>query len=47
MIIRKRYLNQILPNVDKPVIKIISGMRKVGKSIFFQMIMAPYTDLHT
>ena len=47
MIIRKHYFNKILPCVDKPVIKIISRVRRVGKSTFFQMIMAPYTDFYT
>jgi len=38
MIIRKHYVNKILPFVDKPVIKVITGMRRVGKSTFLQML---------
>ena len=38
MFIRKHYLNRILPFVDKPVIKVITGLRRVGKSTFLQIL---------
>ncbi len=38
MFIRKYYVNKILPFVDKPVIKVITGLRRVGKSTFLQML---------
>jgi len=36
---RKLYWNRILPFIDKPVIKIITGMRRVGKSCILKTIM--------
>ena len=36
---RKLYWNRILPFIDKPVIKIITGMRRVGKSCILKMIV--------
>ena len=38
MFIRKHYVKKILPFVDKPVIKVITGLRRVGKSTFLQML---------
>ena len=36
---RERYINVMLPFVDKPIIKVITGQRRVGKSyLLFQMI---------
>ena len=40
MHIRQNYLNKIQPFVKKPVIKIITGMRRVGKSYFLLQIIA-------
>jgi predicted AAA+ superfamily ATPase len=40
MIPRNKYLQKILPFMDKPVIKVITGMRRVGKSTFLKMLMA-------
>lgn len=37
-IVRKEYIDKILPFIDKPVIKVITGMRRVGKSTFLKMI---------
>lgn len=37
-IVRKEYIDKILPFIDKPVIKVITGMRHVGKSTFLKMI---------
>lgn len=39
MIEREKYLNRIKPFIDKPVIKVITGMRRCGKSTFLKMIM--------
>jgi hypothetical protein len=39
MIIRQRYLHRILPFIDKPVIKVITGIRRCGKSTFLKMII--------
>lgn len=39
MILRKKYIDQITPFVGKPVIKVITGMRRVGKSTFLKMVM--------
>lgn len=36
---RNFYFNKILPFVDKPVIKVITGMRRVGKSFFLKQII--------
>jgi len=37
--VRNIYLNKIKKFIDKPVIKIITGMRRVGKSCFLKLIM--------
>ena len=39
MYIRTFYLNKIKPFMDKPVIKVITGMRRVGKSYFIKQII--------
>jgi hypothetical protein len=38
MIERETYLKQINPFIDKPVIKVISGIRRCGKSTFLRLI---------
>ena len=38
-IFRKKYFEKIKPFIDKPVIKIITGMRRVGKSYFLKEII--------
>ena len=38
MISREKYLNQIKDFIDKPVIKVITGMRRCGKSVILQQI---------
>lgn len=35
---RERYLEQIKPFIDKPLIKVITGIRRSGKSTFLKMI---------
>lgn len=37
-VIRWNYLNKIAPFVDKPIIKILTGMRRVGKSTILRQI---------
>jgi len=39
MIIREKYLNRISPFINKPVIKVITGIRRCGKSTFLRMLM--------
>jgi len=43
---RKLYWNRICPFIDKPVIKIITGMRRVGKSCILKMIMEKIKEEH-
>ena len=38
-IARNKYLDKIKPFINKPIIKIITGMRRVGKSYFFKQII--------
>lgn len=44
MIKRKKYLKDIEPYINKPVIKVITGMRRVGKSYFVKQIINHLTD---
>ncbi|MCD4793876.1 MAG: ATP-binding protein [Bacteroidales bacterium] len=39
MILRKKYIDQITGYINKPVIKVITGMRRVGKSYFIRQII--------
>jgi hypothetical protein len=39
MIKRERYLERIKPFIDKPVIKVITGIRRCGKSTFLKLIV--------
>ncbi|MDD2427053.1 MAG: ATP-binding protein [Eubacteriales bacterium] len=39
-IIRERYLERIRPFVNKPVVKVLTGLRRAGKSTLLRMIMA-------
>ena len=39
MIERKQYSNAILPFINKPIIKVITGIRRCGKSTLLQQIM--------
>ncbi len=41
MIQRERYLKQITPFIDKPVIKVLTGIRRGGKSTFLKLICNP------
>lgn len=44
MIQREKYLKQISPFIDKPVIKVITGIRRCGKSTFLKLICNLLTD---
>jgi predicted AAA+ superfamily ATPase len=44
MILRDRYLKQIAPFIGKPVIKVITGIRRCGKSTFLKMICNSLLD---
>ena len=37
MILRKQYMDQICDFIDKPVIKVITGMRRCGKSALLEL----------
>ena len=39
MVIRDLYLRKIVPYINKPIIKVIKGMRRVGKSVFLKQII--------
>jgi predicted AAA+ superfamily ATPase len=39
MIIREKYLNRIKPFINKPLIKIITGIRRCGKSTFLRILI--------
>lgn len=39
MIKRDLYINQIIPFIDKPFIKVITGIRRSGKSAILQLLM--------
>ncbi|MEZ5195152.1 MAG: ATP-binding protein [Bacteroidales bacterium] len=44
MIIREKYLKKISPFIGKPVIKVITGIRRCGKSTFLKMISNSLID---
>jgi len=39
MINREKYINRISPFINKPVIKIITGIRRCGKSTFLRILI--------
>lgn len=39
MIERAQYFDKISPFIGKPMIKVISGMRRCGKSTFMKMLI--------
>lgn len=39
MILRENYLNQIRPLIDKPFIKVLTGIRRCGKSVILTQLM--------
>lgn len=44
MIRRERYIKQITPFIGKPVIKVITGIRRCGKSTFLKLICNSLTE---
>ncbi len=44
MIKRDKYLNRIAPFINKPVIKVITGIRRCGKSTFLRMLIKELTE---
>ena len=44
MIIRETYIDKILPYIDKPIIKILSGIRRSGKSTILKMLAKKLVD---
>lgn len=38
MIIRPSYIDKISPFIDQPLVKILSGVRRCGKSTLFEML---------
>ncbi|MDR2977358.1 MAG: ATP-binding protein [Streptococcaceae bacterium] len=39
MIVRKQYLDRISPFIDKDIVKVITGVRRSGKSVFLRQLM--------
>ncbi len=44
IITRSRYIDEISPFINKPVIKVLTGMRRVGKSFILKMIIDNLKD---
>ena len=40
MILRPNYINAIEPFIDSPVVKILAGVRRCGKSTILEMVAA-------
>lgn len=38
MIYREQYMEQIVPFIDKPFVKVITGIRRSGKSVVLRLI---------
>ncbi len=38
MVERERYMNQIRNFIDRPVVKVITGMRRCGKSVLLELV---------
>ncbi len=45
MILRERYIKKLEPFIGKPVIKVITGIRRCGKSTFLKMICHSLTEI--
>mgnify|MGYP003399219346 CR=1 FL=1 len=39
MILRPDYINAITPFIDAPLVKILAGVRRCGKSTIFEMLV--------
>ena len=44
MIQRERYMREIMNFMDKPVIKVLTGMRRCGKSALLELVMEELTE---
>lgn len=44
MIVRRQYMDQLLDFVDTPVVKVITGMRRCGKSVILKQIQKELLD---
>ena len=44
MIVRERYLERIRPFLGKPIVKAITGLRRVGKSVFVRQMIERLTE---
>jgi len=47
MIVRENYLSKIRPFIGKDIIKVLTGIRRGGKSVLMQQIMAEINSPHT
>ena len=47
MIFRPDYIKAIVPFIDKPLVKILAGVRRCGKSTIFEMLKAELIDRGT
>ena len=47
MIFRPDYIKAIEPFIDKPLVKILAGIRRCGKSTIFEMLKAELIDRGT
>ena len=44
MVVREQYIKKIQPFMDKPVVKVITGIRRSGKSELMKMLQAVLTE---
>ena len=44
MIVREQYIKKIQPFMDKPVVKVITGIRRSGKSELMKMLQGVLTE---
>ena len=47
MIIRENYLSKIRPFIGKDIIKVLSGIRRCGKSVLLEQICNEINSPHT
>ena len=47
MVTREKYINRISPFINKPVIKVITGIRRCGKSTFLRLLIDDLTESKT
>ena len=44
MIKRELYMKKIRPFIDKPIVKVLTGIRRCGKSVMLELIQNELTD---